>query len=298
MSIDFENITDHTGVRIYNFDASKNVDKDDLNEIKKLMHNKHFICFKNQKLDEDSLINFCKNFGNLESYPEKNKTKKNIQIFNVANISADGEHLNENDPRVVLQKNNSRWHTDSSYRFYPALYSLLFGKETLPKEASGGQTQFSNMLLAYKSLPEDIKEKLKPLHQVHSYNDIRRLEPSLPELTIDEKRNFPPVTHPLIRVHPDRDMEKSLFFTSNTSLEIGGMSFKEGKELHKWLVNFISNEKFYLTHEWELNDLIMWDNRVLLHRVLPYDYSKYRRAMIRGTIEGTKPVYGPFSQIN
>jgi len=124
------------------------------------MQNKHFICFKNQKLDEDSLINFCKNFGNLESYPEKNKTKKNIQIFNVANISADGEHLNENDPRVVLQKNNSRWHTDSSYRFYPALYSLLFGKETLPKEASGGQTQFSNMLLAYKSLPEDIKSKI------------------------------------------------------------------------------------------------------------------------------------------
>ena len=93
-------------------------------------------------------------------------------------------------------------------------------------------------------------------------------------------------------------MEKSLFFTSNTSLEIGGMSFKEGKELHSWLVNFISNEEFYLTHEWELNDLIMWDNRVLLHRVLPYDYSKYRRAMIRGTIEGTKPVYGPFSKIN
>ena len=79
MSIDFENITDHTGVRIYNFDTSKNVDEDNLNEIKKLMQNKHFICFKNQKLDEDSLINFCKNFGNLESYPEKNKTKKNIQ---------------------------------------------------------------------------------------------------------------------------------------------------------------------------------------------------------------------------
>jgi len=51
MSIDFENITDHTGVRIYNFDASKNVNEDNLDEIKKLMQNKHFICFKNQKLD-------------------------------------------------------------------------------------------------------------------------------------------------------------------------------------------------------------------------------------------------------
>ena len=80
----------------------------------------------NLYISNNQLTSLPENFGNLESYPEKNKTKKNIQIFNVANISADGEHLNESDPRVVLQKNNSRWHTDSSYRFYPALYSLLF----------------------------------------------------------------------------------------------------------------------------------------------------------------------------
>ena len=73
-------------------------------------------------------------------------------------------------------------------------------------------------------------------------------------------------------------MEKSLFFTSNTSLEIGGMSFKEGKELHSWLVNFISNEEFYLTHEWELNDLIMWDNRVLLHRVFTLRLLKVQKS--------------------
>ena len=136
---------------------------------------------------------------------------------------------------------------------------------------------------------------LEPLHQVHSYNDIRRLEPGLPELTYDEKSNFPPVTHPVIRVHPDRNYKKSLYFTSNTSLEIGGMSLEEGKKLHSWLVEYISQEKFCYKHHWEKNDLIMWDNRVLLHRVIPYDYAKYRRAMIRGTVEGTVPVLGPFS---
>ena len=136
---------------------------------------------------------------------------------------------------------------------------------------------------------------LEPLHQVHSYNDIRRLEPGLPELTYEEKSNFPPVTHPIVRVHPDRNFRKSLYFTSNTSLEIGGMSLEQGKELHKWLVNYISQPKFCYTHKWQKNDLIMWDNRVLLHRVIPYDYAKYRRAMIRGTVEGEVPVLGPFS---
>ena len=132
---------------------------------------------------------------------------------------------------------------------------------------------------------------------LHSYNDIRRLEPSLPELTFEEKSNFPPVTHPIIRVHPDRKFQRSLFFTSNTSLEIGGMSLIEGRELHSWLVDYINNPKFCYTHEWEPNDLIMWDNRVLLHRVLPYDYSKYRRAMIRGTVEGIGPIVGPYSKV-
>ena len=151
------------------------------------------------------------------------------------------------------------------------------------------------MLLAYEDLPDDKKILLEPLHQVHSYNDIRRLEPGLPELTYEEKSNFPPVTHPVIRVHPDRNFRKSIYFTSNTSLEIGGMSLEEGKKLHSWLVEYISQTKFCYKHSWTKNDLIMWDNRVLLHRVIPNDYSKYRRAMIRGTVEGKVPVLGPFS---
>ena len=188
-----------------------------------------------------------------------------MEIFNVSNVSEDGVHLDSSDQRVILQKNNSRWHTDSSYRYLPSVFSILYGQETLPPEVEGGQTQFSNMLAAYDDLPEDKKNLLQPLHQVHSYNDIRRLEPSLPELTYEEKSNFPPVTHPIIRVHPDRNFKKSLYFTSNTSLEIGGMSLEQGKELHKWLIDYISQPKFCYTHNWQKNDLIMWDNRVLLH---------------------------------
>ena len=291
------NLSEQMGISIENFNCSKILSQNEVENLKTLMQDNHFICFKNQFIDDENLVNFAKNFGNLESYPEKDKTKNKIEIFNVANVSPNGEHLDEHDPRVVLQKNNSRWHTDSSYRYYPALYSILYGKEVLPKKAKGGQTEFSNMLLAYENLTEEKKQFLKPLHQVHSYNDIRRLEPSLPELSFEEKSNFPPVTHPIIRIHPDRKFKKSLFFTSNTSLEIGGMSLKEGRELHLWLVEYISNPKFCFTHHWEQNDLIMWDNRVLLHRVIPYDYSKYRRAMIRGTVEGLGPVLGPFSNI-
>ena len=293
--MDIKNLSNDFGVEIKKFDCSKEIKSDEIELLKKIMQDKHFICFKNQNLDGSNLAKFTKNFGDLEAYPEKDKTKGKIEIFNVSNVSEDGAHLDPDDQRVVLQKNNSRWHTDSSYRYLPSVFSILYGQETLPPEVEGGQTQFSNMLVAYDSLPEDKKNLLQPLHQVHSYNDIRRLEPSLPELTYEEKCNFPPVTHPIVRVHPDRNFRKSLYFTSNTSLEIGGMSLEQGKELHKWLVDYISQPKFCYTHNWQKNDLIMWDNRVLLHRVIPYNYAKYRRAMIRGTVEGKDPVLGPFS---
>ena len=293
--MDIKKLTKNFGVEISNFDCSKIVNNNELEILKKSIQESHFICFKNQDLNGNTLAKFTKNFGHLEAYPEKDKTKGNIEIFNVSNVSEDGKHLSPDDQRVILQKNNSRWHTDSSYRYHPASFSILFGQETLPQEAIGGQTEFSNMLIAYDNLTEEKKTLLQPLHQVHSYNDIRRLEPGLPELTYEEKSNFPPVTHPIIRVHPDRNFKKSLYFTSNTSLEIGGMSLEKGKELHAWLVDYISQPQFCYKHSWEKNDLIMWDNRVLLHRVIPYDYAKYRRAMIRGTVEGKVPVLGPFS---
>ena len=293
--MDIKKLTKNFGVKITNFDCSKIINNNDLEILKKTIQESHFICFKNQDLNGNTLANFTKNFGDLEAYPEKDKTKGKIEIFNVSNVSEDGKHLSPDDQRVILQKNNSRWHTDSSYRYHPASFSILFGQETLPQEATGGQTEFSNMLIAYDNLTEEKKTLLQPLHQVHSYNDIRRLEPGLPELTYEEKSNFPPVTHPIIRVHPDRSFKKSLYFTSNTSLEIGGMSLEKGKELHTWLVDYISQPQFCYKHSWEKNDLIMWDNRVLLHRVIPYDYAKYRRAMIRGTVEGKVPVLGPFS---
>ena len=107
----------------------------------------------------------------------------------------------------------------------------------------------------------------------------------------------PPVSHPLVRIHPDRNNTKSLYFTSNTSKEISGMSLIKGRELHEWLVNYVSNKKFCLKHSWEKNDMILWDNRVLLHRVKTYNYEKYRRVLIRATVEGKGPVLGPFSTI-
>ena len=295
MEIRYKPLSPNFGVEINNIDCSKKISNSNLSIINKLIQEKHFIYLKDQSLDEKKLSNFAKNFGKLEVYPEKDKTKKFKQIFNVSNVSPEGIKLEPNDQRVILQKNNERWHTDSSYRYIPSYLSFLYGLEVLPPNVKGGETEFSNMLLAYDSLTKKQKKKFAPLHQVHSYNDIRRLEPSMPPLSHEERENFPPVSHPLIRVHPDRSFKYSLFFTSNTSQEISGMTLTKGRNLHKWLVKYVSNSKFCYKHKWKKNDLIIWDNRVLLHRVKSYDYKKYKRVLIRATVAGKNYVLGPYS---
>ena len=282
------------GAEVVGLDVSRPLDPPALAIVRDAFQDHHLLCFRDQRLDDYQLVAFSTQFGPLETFPEKDKTKGKVEVYNVANVSPEGEHLAEDDPRVIFQRNNGRWHTDSSYRYIPSLASIMYGIEVLPEDAEGGETGFSNMLAAYAALPEDMKAQLAPLHQVHSYADIRRLEPTMPPMTAEERDAMPPVTHPVIRVHPDRGYRRSLYFTSNTSLEIGGMTLEEGKALHRWLVDYVSRPEFCYFHRWRPNDLVMWDNRVLLHRAIVYDYARYRRVLRRTTVAGGSPVMGPF----
>lgn len=283
------------GAEVIGLDTSQPFDEQTFQTVRDAFQEYHLLCFRDQQLDHEAMISFSKQFGPLEAFPEKDKTKGKIEVYHVANVSLEGEHLPENDQRVIFQRNNARWHTDSSYRYIPSLASIMYGIEVLPDDAEGGETGFTNMLAAYEALPDDMKRKLEPLHQVHSYAEIRRLEPNMAPMSADERNSLPPVTHPVIRVHPDRNYQRSLYFTSNTSLEIGGGTLEEGVALHRWLVDYAGRDEFCYYHRWQKNDLVMWDNRVLLHRAIEYDYARYRRVLRRTTVAGSGPIMGPFS---
>ncbi len=287
-------VSNAVGAEIGGLDLAQPLTPETLAAVREAFQRHHMLCFRDQTLTDAELLAFSTQFGPLEVFPEKDHTKDKIEVYHIANVNLAGEHLPEDDPIVVYQRNNGRWHTDSSYRYVPSLASILYGIEVLPDEAEGGETGFSNMLAAYAALPDEMKTKLEPLHQVHSYADIRRLEPTIPPMSVEERDAFPPVTHPVIRVHPDRDFQRSLYFTSNTSLEIGGMTLEEGKALHSWLVDYVGRPEFCYFHRWRKNDLVMWDNRVLLHRAIAYDYARYRRVLRRTTVGGDTTIMGPF----
>lgn len=284
------------GAEITGIDLSASVDDALLAQLRAALQQHHVICIRAQNLTEDQQVAFSRRWGPLEDFPEEDKTKAAPTVYNVANVSAAGEHLAETDHRVLFQKVNARWHTDSSYRYIPAYASLLYGIEVLPDHAEGGRTGFANMFAAYDGLSDEIKERIQPLHMVHSYEFGRRLFPDLPPVSRHEKAAVPPVSHPLVRVHPDRGGRRSLYLTANAGNEISGMSLEDGQAFHRQLVEHLSQPRFCYFHKWQAGDLVIWDNRCTLHKAETYDMSRYRRVFRRTTLAGDGPVLGPFSQ--
>ena len=291
-------INDNLGIIIEGIDLSETLSNENFHKINNLFFDNHIIVFKNQKLNEENQLLFTKKFGDLEIYPEADKTKKSPQTYHVANVSLDGHHLNDQDEQVIFQKINQKWHTDSSYRFIPSYASLLYSIEVLPADAEGGETEFVNMFKVYETLDSTLKNKLEFLHMVHYFEFGRRMYPELPPMNAFERENIPPVSHPLIRLHPDRNNKKSLFFTANTGKEISGLTQEKGALLHSDLVKIVNNSSYKYKHRWDKGDLVMWDNRCLLHRAIPYNMNKYRRVFRRTTIAGIGPIKGPYTNSN
>ena len=283
------------GAEVIGLDVSNPLDADTLHTIQQAFFDFHLLVFRDQVLSDTEQAFFSKQFGKLEAFPEADKTKGAIEVYNVANVSPDGEQFDIDDHRAIFQKVNARFHTDSSYRSIPSLASIMFGIEVLPDDAQGGETEFSNMFMAYDALSDSMKTQLEARHMVHYYEFGRRLFPELPPVPIEERRMVPPVTHPVIRVHPDRDNRRSLFITTNAGNEIGGMSLQEGQALHAELSEHVARPEFCHRHRWCVGDLVMWDNRCLLHRAIGYDMAAYRRVLRRTTVAGSGPILGPFT---
>ena len=223
------------GAEIGGLDLARPFTPAELDAVRAAIQDHHLLCFRDQRLDSDEQVGFSKQLGPLEVFPEQDKTKGESTVYNVANVSPEGEHLPVDDHRVIYQKVNARWHTDSSYRYIPSFVSIMYAIRVLPDGAKGGETEFSNMLAAYDALPGELKARIEPLHMVHYYEFGRRLFPELPPVSHHEKVHVPPTCHPLVRIHPDRGYRRSLFFTTNAGNEVSGMTMDDGVALHRKL---------------------------------------------------------------
>jgi alpha-ketoglutarate-dependent 2,4-dichlorophenoxyacetate dioxygenase len=245
------------------------------------------LVFHDQQLTDEQQMAFTRNFGAIEDARGGNVTKpedKRLQVGmnDVSNLGKDGRPLARDSRQRLFNLGNMLWHSDSSFRAIPAKYSLLSARIVNPV---GGNTEFADMRAAYDALDERTKREIEPLVCEHSLMYSRGSLGFL-DYSEEEKRMFKPVRQRLVRTHPVTG-RKSLYLSSHAGA-ILGMPMPEARMLLNDLKEHATHERFVYVHKWRQWDLVIWDNRQVMHRVRRYDESQ-PRDMRRTTVAGDAP---------
>jgi alpha-ketoglutarate-dependent 2,4-dichlorophenoxyacetate dioxygenase len=283
MTIAIRKLTPVFGAEITGVDLAQ-VDDASFEEIQDAFENFSVLVFPNQNLDDESQIDFSRRFGELEKtqgHIANNFTVKHVS--EISNLDPDGKLMAADDPRLLFRIGQRNWHSDSSFKRVPAKASLLHARKLPP---DGGDTQFSSLRAAYDALPAQRKRGLEGKVAIHHYAYSRRNDGY--QLTNEEEdRRFPPVPQAIIRANPVNG-RKALYVGSHAS-HIRGMPEEEGCALLRELLAFATQEQFTYLHHWQVGDLVMYDNRAVLHRARPYKITEHARVLHRTTVAGEGP---------
>jgi alpha-ketoglutarate-dependent taurine dioxygenase len=239
------------------------------------------LVFRDQTLDKPAQIEFSESFGALEGHVNRDFRSDGFPaVHEVSNLD-----LKTGKPTAKLEnRGNYHWHTDKSYLSTPSLATLLHAV-TLPPE--GGDTQFAHMGDAYDALTDEKKSEIANLRMVHSW-ERTRIKSGSKLATAQEIEDAPPVTHPLVRTHP-KTGRKCLYIGTHAS-HVAEMERDVGEALLEELQIFATQDRFVYDHVWRSGDMVMWDNRCLLHRATEsYDMGNYVRLMHRTVVRGDAP---------
>jgi alpha-ketoglutarate-dependent taurine dioxygenase len=270
------------GAEIIGLDLRQPLDDETFAEVLDAFNTYSVLLFRGQDLNDEQHVAFSQRFGELEKTSFAIATQ-NPYIYRLANVDDEGNVLPMDAEKRRFLEVNGRWHTDSSFRPVPALGSILSGKEVPEGE---GDTCFASMRIAFEAMTEGRAQSLEGMRAVHHYAYSLGLfgEGGVSQ---EEKDALPPVEHPIVRTHPPTG-KKSLYVSGHIE-SIVGMPVEEGRLLVKELINWCTRPEYVYTHHWQQHDLLMWDNRCVLHRASSVPLRR-KRVMHRTTIAGQGPV--------
>lgn len=238
------------------------------------------LVFRNQTVADDIQVAYSRAFGPLE-LTKAASVGANSFYSRLTNVGSQGEIVPLDHRQVLVAKANALWHTDSSFKKTPALASVLTAR-VLPGE--DGDTEFTSTRLAWERLSPDLQDRLKNAVATHSYANSRdQIHPDL--ANAEERAALPPVRWRLNWRNPSND-RRALYVASH-AYAIDGMDDRDARQLLAELLDEATRREFVYTHKWRTGDAVMWDNRAMLHRGRPWDYTK-ERSMVRTTISATE----------
>jgi taurine dioxygenase len=270
------------GAEILGLDLSRPLSPRQFQRIHKAHLDHHLLVFRDQRITPQQQVDFSRRFGPLQIHVLRNfQLPAHPEVLIISNVIEDGKPIGLGDAGHF-------WHSDLSYKEKPSLGSLLHAQE-LPEE--GGDTLFANMHLAWDTLPAALRSAVQDARAEHSYltqyEELRRRSPFRPALTQAQIDEVKPVTHPVVRTHPETG-RKALFVSEHFTTRIVGIPEDESRALLAELFAHSVLPAHIYRHRWAPHDLVFWDNRSLMH-LAGGTPDHLRRKLYRTTIEGDAP---------
>jgi len=283
------------GADISGVDIREPLSTADRDRIRKAWLDNLVLRFRGMPMTDEQHMAFTGQFGALEYNPAKliekqygvetqtagRKNEIPPEISVISNIIEDGQAIGG------LGDGEAFWHTDSSFVDVPPAASLLRSLECPPASA-GGATSFLNCYTAYEALPEATKKRIDSLQMIHAatHSSGGRAHKGFEQ--VEDVSKVPGARQPMVRTHPETG-KKSLFLGRRINAYVIGLPVAASEALLDELWGHMVQDKFTWTQEWQVGDLVWWDNRCAMHRRDAFDPTT-RRLMHRTQLQGTRPV--------
>jgi taurine dioxygenase len=269
------------GAEIRDIDLARGVDDASFENLRASWVDRGLLLLRGQALDEDSLVALGGRFGPLEQPPASELHgrgggfARRPEVWIISNVVEGGRAIGS------LGSGEAEWHSDMSYLERPPSASLLFARE-VPEH--GGDTSFASMSAACAALPEALRARASGLRLKHdaSYTSAGELRQGARPL--EDPARAPGAVHPLVRRHPESGRDV-LFLGRRRNAALVGLPRDESERLLDELFAFATRPEFVYRHRWRIGDLLIWDNRQVLHRRDGFD-PEARRVMLRTQVRG------------
>lgn len=269
------------GAHITGIDLNR-LDDDAFAEIKRAFLEHHVLIFHDQDLTPGSQVAFARRFGEVQVHVmNQYHDGEHPELYTLSNLDAHGRPNGQHPDKGTLV-----WHTDGSWMKRTGLATLMRAVE-VPEE--GGETHFCDMHGAYDRLSMQRRAALAGLKAIHNLDFSRQRRHGEDPMTDEQRRQVPPVAHPIIRTHPETGQQA--IFLGDHAETIEGMSYEAGRTFVDELNAEIIHDDLIYKHRWQPGHVVIWDNRSVLHRATPYDTANARRVIRRCTVLGDTPFF-------
>lgn len=273
-------LTQNLGAEIIGVDLVRGVDDGLFVAIYEAFVRYQVLLFGTQELPPGRQVEFARRFGQVQihvmnqyhadGYPE---------LYRLSNLDENGNPNGRHPDKGTLA-----WHTDGSWQRVTGQATIIYAEVVA---GEGGETHFCDMVGAYERLTPAWKLRIEKLRAVHNLDFSRTRRHAEDRMTEAQRNAVPPVDHPIVRTHPDTG-RKCLFLGDHAEY-ILGMNYEEGRELIEELNALAIQPDLTYRHCWTPGELLVWDNRSVLHRATSYDPAVQRRVIRRCTVLGETP---------